>query len=121
MSERQASLFETSECDHRHTIVVPERRGPHHAKLVCSDCRRFLKWIPSPENIRQQQENEKILTALAKLNLPEWERKFVRDLVTHKRLSPKQQKKLLELRDLLLKGDSAHVHDSFDGATLPPN
>lgn len=84
--------------------MVLMKRGPHYAKLVCSDCQRFLRWEPHPKTIRQETENARILTELSKLeNLGSWEREFIRDITTHKHLSPKQQAKLLELRDLLLK------------------
>jgi hypothetical protein len=100
MSETQGAFFQ--ECPHPHIIVVAEKRGPHTAKRICKDCRKFFGWVPSAENVLQRKENEEILTALAKLVLPAWERQFVRTLVTHKNISPKQQAKLLELRDTYL-------------------
>ena len=79
------------------------KSGPHYAKLICSDCGSFLKWEPFPDTVEQQKKNDQILTALSKLpDLPAWERQFIRDVVTHKHLSPRQQKKLLELADKLL-------------------
>lgn len=77
--------------------------GPHYAKRLCSDCDKFLGWEPRPETIKNRQENSVILNALVKMpDLPAWERNFIRDLVTHKNISPKQQAKLLELRDIYL-------------------
>jgi hypothetical protein len=108
---QQASLF--AECAHPHTQVVPEKRGPHYARRVCTDCKKFLGWIPHPESARRRLDNFQILTALAKLeHLSDWERQFVRDLGSHKNISPKQQALLLQLRDKYL------LH-SKDGA--PPN
>jgi hypothetical protein len=102
MGEEQGTLFQ-GECPHPHKVVVAEKRGPHHAKLICKHCRKFLGWIPKPETLQRQQENARILTALSKLkDLPPWEREFVRDVSTLKHLSPRQQEKLLQLRDLLL-------------------
>lgn len=104
MPEAQGAFFGVGDCTHPHKIVIPEKRGPHYAKRVCRDCRKFLGWVPSPETIKRQAENNGILAALAKLpSLSEWERQFVRDLSTSKRISPKQQAKLLELEDRLLR------------------
>lgn len=105
MAEHQSRLFK--ECEHLRTHMVLMHQGPHYAKLLCSDCETFLRWEPKPESVMRQHRNTEILTALSKLsNLPSWERQFVRDLATHKHISPKQQLKLLELADLLLPKDS---------------
>ena len=101
MAETQGAFF--GDCPHPHKIVVAEKRGPHSAKLICKDCRKFFQWVPSAENLQQRKENTEILTALAKLTLPSWERQFIRQLSTVRSLSPKQQKKLLEIRDIYLK------------------
>lgn len=92
----------------------------HHAKLVCSQCGKFLGWLPKPETVKRRHDNAAILTALALIpNLPPWERQFIRDLASHKNISPRQQAKLLSLRDSLLGKEVAH--DSFDGETLSPD
>jgi hypothetical protein len=101
LAEIQGAFF--GECPHPHKIVVPEKRGPHVAKLICKDCKKFFSWIPNPETIQRRKDNAAILTALSKLELPSWERQFVRDLVTHKNISPRQQAKLEQLRDVFLK------------------
>lgn len=101
MAELQTSLFR--ECEHQRRHMVLMKSGPHYAKLVCSDCNRFLRWEPHPESVVKQQKNAQILTALSKLpDLPPWERQFIRDLITHKHISPKQQALLLQLADQLL-------------------
>lgn len=92
------------ECPHHIKVVVAEKRGPHHAKLICKDCRKFISWVPSPENVQQRKENTEILTALSMMeHLPAWERQFVRQLSMLRNISPKQQKKLLEIKDIYLK------------------
>jgi hypothetical protein len=119
MTERQGSLF--GECSHRKTTVVPMKSGPHHAKLLCADCFKFLSWLPKPETIEREQENQEILTAISKIrDLPEWERNFVRGLITQKHMSPRQRAKLLQLRDLLLK-ERGNANDgiSIDGQAVP--
>jgi recombinational DNA repair protein (RecF pathway) len=94
----QGTLFR--ECAHQHILVVPEKRGPHYAKEVCSDCRKFLRWLPKPETIQRHKANMDLLNDLVhRDNLTGWERQFVRDLCTHKHLSPRQQEKLDLLRD----------------------
>jgi hypothetical protein len=103
MPETQGAFF--GDCPHPRAEVVMEKRGTHYARRVCSDCRKFLGWIPHPDNVRKARENAEILTALSKLdNLPSWERQFIRSLVTTKHISPKQQAKLYEVRDMFLKG-----------------
>ena len=102
MPDEQGTLFQ-GECPHQHIIVVAEKRGPHHAKRLCKHCRKFMGWVPKPETVMQRAENERILTALSKLKeLPSWERQFVRQISALKHLSPKQQEKLLQIRDLHL-------------------
>jgi hypothetical protein len=118
MPEIQGAFF--GDCPHPHKVVVPEKRGPHHAKLICKHCKKFFGWIPKPETVRQQRENAETLTDLSKLDgLPAWERQFVRELAATKHLSPRQQKKLLEIRDLYLKGD--HANDGFHGEKVSPD
>jgi hypothetical protein len=102
MAETQGAFF--GDCPHPRAEVVMEKRGTHYARRVCSDCRKFLGWIPHPDNVRKAQENAITLTALSKLPaLPAWERQFVLKLSTVKHLSPKQQAKLLEIKELHLK------------------
>lgn len=79
-----------------------------------------MGWVTKPENVIRHQENEKILTGLSKIpDLPPWERQFVRDLTSHKHISPRQQAKLLELRNKFLKGDN--THDGFHGEKMSPD
>jgi hypothetical protein len=102
VTEQQGSLF--TECSHPRTIVVPQKSGPHFARQICADCKKFLGWLPKPETIARRKENAEILTALSKLRgLSEWERGFIRDIASHKNLSPKQQSQIELLRDKYLK------------------
>jgi len=102
MVSEQGTLF--TECSHPTRKVVHEKRGgPHYARLVCAKCEKFIAWLPSPETQARRENNFRILTALAKLEqLTDWERQFVRDLASHKNISPKQQALLLQLRDKYL-------------------
>ena len=99
----QGTLF--GECLHRRTIVITEKRGPQHAKEVCADCRKFLGWLPKPETVQRRKDNDEILSALSKLDdLTGWEREFIRSVVTHKNISPKQQNTIYVLRDKYFAG-----------------
>lgn len=106
MGENQATLFE-ADCPHEVVEEIFLPSGPHYAKQVCRECRKFLRWSPKPETIHRREENKAILTALAKRELPEWERCFVRELARCRDLSPRQQAKLLSLRDIILGKDFA--------------
>ena len=122
MGELQTTFF--GDCPHAHKIVVPEKRGPHYAKLICKHCHKFFGWVPDPENVRQKKENEQILTALAKLpNLPSWERQFVREISETSHISPKQQRKLFDIRDTWLKPQPGKekADDCLHGEAVSPN
>jgi len=28
--------------------IVPVKKGPHYAKMVCANCGAFVKWVPKP-------------------------------------------------------------------------
>jgi len=52
-----ADLFTMSQprckqCGSTNTQMGPGA-GPHHARLVCSDCGRFLRWLPKPIELRE--------------------------------------------------------------------
>jgi hypothetical protein len=104
MTDQQGTLF-ASECPHDIAEEIILHSGPHYGKQVCHKCRKFLRWVPKPETIERREEDKAILTALAKLKLPEWERCFVRELACSKNLSPRQREKLLSLRDIHLGKD----------------
>lgn len=101
MAEIQGAFF--GECPHPHIIVVPEKRGPHVAKRICKDCKKFFGWEPKPETVRRRAGNAEVLTALSKVvKLPAWERQFVLKLASTKNLSPRQQEKLDQLKSVYL-------------------
>lgn len=94
----QETLF--TECPHSRVLAIPQHSGPHHAREVCADCHKFLRWLPKPETLKQRERDAEALTALAKLDcLNAWERRFVRKLITHKHISPRQRKDLEELSE----------------------
>jgi len=34
-------------------------KGPHYAKIMCSECGNFIKWLPKPENKRIKRHYSK--------------------------------------------------------------
>lgn len=116
----QETIFK--ECSHSKTTTVLEYHGPHYGRSVCSDCGKFLGWVMKPENIERQKQNARILSALVKIEgLSDWERHFIRTLVTHKNISPKQQTRLLELEEKYLTRRKANGDDGFNGEAVPPD
>ncbi len=56
---------------------VEPGKGPHHAKLICTSCGSFLKWLPKPQMAladkqtwRSDPATEKQLATLSKLQQP---------------------------------------------------
>ena len=35
-------------CDSTRSLTVLMNSGPHHAKLTCGDCGKYIKWLPKP-------------------------------------------------------------------------
>jgi hypothetical protein len=112
----QGSLFE-AECAHSHRAELKERPSSiHYAREICSDCGRFLRWVPNPKTLLQRERNAQILTALSKrVDLDEWTREFVRSVSQLKSLSPKQQQILNKLDAELNANDRA---DNQHGAQM---
>ena len=81
-------------------IKVIETSGPHHAKLICGDCEKFICWLPSPATIEKERKMRERLERLRRLEPKGWNGIFVRDLshrsaIAHRegkrfKLSPKQ-------------------------------
>jgi hypothetical protein len=64
---------------------------PHNKKLICSDCDRFIKWIPSPKNIERHRELKIRLQSL-KDKTSGWGSIFINDLIKNLRLSERDGK-----------------------------
>ena len=85
--------------------------APHNKKLICSDCDRFIKWIPSPKNIDRHRELKIRLESL-KNKVNGWESIFINDLIKNLRiaerdgklfkLSPRQLKTLEKIEGKIL-------------------
>ncbi|MFM6398366.1 hypothetical protein, partial [Planktothrix sp.] len=64
---------------------------PHGQKLVCSDCGRFIKWLPSPKNIAAQENLKTRLDAL-KDKVSGWDLGFINSLLQKLRISERDGK-----------------------------
>src|SRR4029077_21284353 len=66
-------------CEHANTRIEYLASGPHHAKEICTDCGRVLRWLPKPATLERQELNAFRLVKLAmRRDLTHWERNFVR-------------------------------------------
>jgi hypothetical protein len=74
------------------TEEVITNKGIHYAKLICSNCHHFLKWIPDPKITKENNDrNIKIDITLSKYsNIPEKQIKFLNDIKQKRFLTPSQ-------------------------------
>ena len=68
----------------------------HYARVTCTICGRFLRWLPSPRSIELRKLNAAMLRKLlAAESLTKWEQGFVERLSASlsrgKRFSPRQE------------------------------
>jgi len=45
-------------CGHHGPHSTGPGSGPHHARLVCGRCSRFLAWLPQPRPAAQEDVHE---------------------------------------------------------------
>jgi hypothetical protein len=70
---------------------IVDAAPPHSQKLICSDCDRFVKWIPKPKNVERHRILKIRLESL-KDKTSNWESIFVNDLIKNLRLSERDGK-----------------------------
>jgi hypothetical protein len=79
----------------KHGATTSELMSPghvHHAREVCIDCGKFLRWLPKRETLEKGTLNAIRLEALSKRpELTDWERSFVRGMQKLRKFSPRQQ------------------------------
>lgn len=84
-------------CPHTNTRLelMPEG-SQHYAKVICSDCGKFLRWEKHPRTVEREKSNAGALVRLRKdERLTQWEREFVASVEGQgPKLSPKQQRVL---------------------------
>jgi len=72
-------------------LQILDAQPPHGQKLICSDCGRFIKWLPSSKNISQHQELKLRLESL-KNKVSGWDSAFVDSLIQKLRISERDGK-----------------------------
>ncbi len=70
---------------------IQDALPPHNQKLICSDCDRFIKWIPKPKTIERHRELKLRLESL-KDKTSGWESIFVNDLTKNLRIAERDGK-----------------------------
>jgi len=65
---------------------ISEAQPPHGQKLICSDCGRFIKWLPSRKNVETHQNLKARLESL-KGKVSGWDSAFVDSLLQKIRIS----------------------------------
>jgi hypothetical protein len=65
--------------------------APHNQKIVCSDCDRFVKWLPSPKNIERHRDLKIRLESL-KDKSSGWDSIFINGLIKNLRISERDGK-----------------------------
>ena len=85
-------------CCHENAVLTLTPAGPHHGRLDCPDCGRFVKWVAKPETVERNKRTVQKIAALQTKSLSEWEKGFIESIKeTPTKLSPKQLAKLDEV------------------------
>lgn len=74
--------FQLMEC-------IEPRASIYHGRLICNDCKSFVKWIPKHQKLID------IILASGRVN--GWENMFLRNIRTRKHLSPAQSRKFEQI------------------------
>jgi len=84
------------------TFVMGAGTQTHYASLRCSECDRFIRWLPHPKTYEAHgDENALIDRLLACGRLNNWEVKFCINIRPLKKRHPNQKAKLQELGNRL--------------------
>jgi hypothetical protein len=70
---------------------IVDAAPPHNQKLICSDCDRFVKWLPKPKNVDRHRELKNRLENL-KDKVNGWEAIFINDLTKNLRIAERDGK-----------------------------
>ena len=81
-------------CDSKNLIKIIHTEQKHYGRLVCHDCKNFIKWLPDPAiTVLIHERNLYIDGLLGYSGISAWERVFLRDIKDKRWLSSKQQRK----------------------------
>lgn len=72
---------------------IEDAPAPHSQKIICSDCDRFIKWLPSPKNVDRHRELKIRLDSL-KNKAGGWDSAFVNSLIQKLRIAERDGKLL---------------------------
>jgi hypothetical protein len=87
--------------DETYKVIVMPLEFKHHSKAVCAYCEHFMKWLPNPKTIQEQEERQRKVKRLMECtNLSEYDQHFLKDMSTHIKMTPKQVAYLEKLYDL---------------------
>lgn len=65
---------------------------PHRYAIRCGECDCFIRWAEKPENQDKRHSRKADINRLLETgNLSDWEREFLSNISTVRKLSPKQQ------------------------------
>jgi hypothetical protein len=104
--ETDSTLRGYAPCEHGASRVVLLPPGYlHHGKELCRRCGVFLRWLPKPQTIARARTNAFKLARLGMCDrLSSWERGFVRNVSSLRKLSPRQQQTVDRLSATYLEG-----------------
>jgi hypothetical protein len=81
-------------CLHQTLVkVINDPPSVHYGKLICSQCGRFIKWIPNPHTIERVIQQEVLINQMIDVyhtRMSSYEIIFLSDIKSNKFLLPKQ-------------------------------
>ncbi|MGB6300799.1 MAG: hypothetical protein WBF90_32130 [Rivularia sp. (in: cyanobacteria)] len=81
-------------CDSSNLTEVIHPDQKHYGRLICHDCKNFIKWLPDPAiTLLIDQRNRYIDGLLGYSGISSWERTFLRNIKESRWLSDRQQQK----------------------------
>lgn len=99
-------------------LQIENAAPPHGQKIICCECGRFIRWIPSPATIECHQ-NLKARLEVLKDKVGGWDSAFVKNLIHHfklaeqggkiLKLSPRQSEQLQRIEVIYLQKILAQV------------
>jgi len=92
------------------TFTLGSGTATHYASLRCSECDRFIRWLPHPKTYEAHgDENVLIDKLIACDQLNPWERKFCLSIKNLKKRTPKQRAKLNQIANRLKIKNLTHL------------
>lgn len=65
----------------------------HYAKIICTDCDKFIKWAENPEVTKKYIERQNVICHIEQTftnRLTDWEKSFLTDIFFLRFLTPKR-------------------------------